>query len=750
MSLLAMSPAYGTELPGAEPIDAAVQARLNAARAAKPSAYQPRTRHLDEAGDALFTNRLILEASPYLLQHAHNPVNWFAWGDEAFEVARRTGRPVLLSIGYSTCHWCHVMEEESFENLAIGDFLNRHYVAIKVDREERPDLDAVYMAAVQQLTGRGGWPMTTWLTPDREVFYGGTYFPPRRAPGQQRPGFLELLQHLAQLYREQPEVIASQVDKVVASVRAALTPAPSEEASLDSALATALERYREQYDPVNGGLARAPKFPSSLPVRLLLHRQALASDDELRSMATHTLDRMAAVGLFDHIAGGFHRYSTDSRWLVPHFEKMLYDNALLIPAYVEAWQLDGDPRMREVAQTTLGWLDREMSQADGGFYSATDADSLGPDGEREEGLFFTWTPAELREALGAEAAGRFAARYGVTTDGNFEGRTILHLATDPATLAKQSPLDEPAIVQELEASRSRLYAVRSARPAPLRDDKVLTSWNGLAISAFARAGFAFDDPALVARATRCGEFVWSRLRIDEQLLHAFAEGRAYGVAFLDDYAFVVAGYLDLFLATWDVRWLERAQALQRVLDSTFADEKGGGYFFTPDEHETLLVREKPLYDGAEPSGNAASLMNLLRLHTLTGRQDYRDRADALARAASATLRRAPTSGAEMLRAAAFDGAPKREIVVVGPAALRDPFEEVLRASFSPQRLVLTGDQAAIEQLTQAIPWAKGKRTRSGRVTAYVCQDRVCQLPTSDLDTFRQQLTSDPLTSGDDS
>ncbi len=738
-------PAFGasTALPQAPEIGPALKQRLFKALTAKRPGYVPRTRHLQPDRGPKYTNRLILESSPYLQQHAHNPVNWYPWGEEAFRDAKRLGRPILLSIGYSTCHWCHVMEEESFEDLEIAAYLNAHYIPIKVDREERPDLDAIYMKAVQMITGRGGWPMTTWLTPEAEPFYGGTYFPARDGDRGSRTGFLSLLKQLSAAYRQDPAKVAASAKQVAARIKKSMKPAPGDTMPTSVSLKTAGLSYKGSFDPRFGGNRRAPKFPSSFPVRFLLREHRRTGNPEYLSMATFTLSKMAAGGMYDQIGGGFHRYSTDARWLVPHFEKMLYDNALLVLAYVEAYQATGSKEFAEVAAETLRYVAREMTSPGGGFYSATDADSPTPDGHREEGWFFTWTPDELKEILGDDEAGLVMERYGVTAAGNFEGRSIFHgpRSLDGLAARRKQPVSELSV--RLNRSRDRLYEARLERPGPLLDDKVLAAWNGLMISAMARGGFALDMPEHVDRAGRAADFVLKNLRRDGRLKRSYRGGELRYEAYLDDYAFLIAGLLDLYEVTSELRWMQEAIALQAELDEHYVDEASGGYFMTRSGHVALLAREKPSYDGAEPSGNSVAAMNLVRLGEFTGIDRYRAAADDLFRAFSAGLTRTPTALSRMLLALDYRLDAAQEIVIVTPSSRdeAEPFLAVLRRTFLPNQILAVVPEQNISTHSKLVPLLSGKVARRKMPTAYVCEKGVCKLPTTDVATFEKQLAT---------
>jgi uncharacterized protein YyaL (SSP411 family) len=713
---------------------------LRAALAAKGAAYRPRTHHLNPDGSPTYTNRLILEASPYLLQHAHNPVNWYAWGDEAFARAKREGKPIFLSVGYSTCHWCHVMEAESFEDEEIARYLNEHYVAIKVDREQRPDIDAVYMSAVQSLTGSGGWPMSVWLTPDRSPFFGGTYFPPRDGVRGARRGFLTLLTELADTYRADPGRVATEAGKLAATVRqelagpaAAPMASAGAEAAPDAAviriLPVLVQQLKRAFDATNGGLQGAPKFPSSLPIRLLLRYHRRTADAEALRMATVTLEKMAGGGMNDQIGGGFHRYSTDARWLIPHFEKMLYDNALLAVAYLEAHQVTGRADFARVARETLDYVLSEMTAPSGGFYSATDADSEGV-----EGKFFVWSEPEIRAVLGrGPIADRFIRYYGVTPGGNFEGRNIL--AVPKPDEKERTALAEP---------RARLYAARARRVPPARDDKILAGWNGLTISALAFGGRVLGEPRYTSAAARAAEFILGKMRPGGALSRSFEGGRPGPPGFLEDHAFLAAGLFDLYEASFDPRWLREALALCTETEKLFADPALGGWFATSAKHETLLAREKPSDDGATPSGTSVAILNALRAATFTGDDHWRAIADRAFGSLRDQLAGRPFGLAEALLALDFRTDMAREVAIVwpkqsGPAAAA-PLLDVVRRTFLPNKVLAgTAEGEGLSALVPLAPFVAEKRALGGRSTAYVCERGRCELPTADPIVLARQL-----------
>jgi uncharacterized protein YyaL (SSP411 family) len=711
--------------PGAAPFSAPLQAQIEAALARGANGEVPRTRHRDGSVPH-FTNRLILETSPYLRQHAHNPVNWYAWSDDAFDEARRRGTPIFLSIGYSTCHWCHVMEEESFEDLEIACFLNESYVAIKVDREERPDVDAVYMTAVQALRGQGGWPMSVWLDVERRPFFAGTYFPARDGDRGTGNGFLSILRELDAIHRADPERVADAAQSITAAVRSAMSGAPSGETLPGAAVLDAAARsYEGAYDAVNGGVRGAPKFPSSFPVRLLLRQHRRTGDAAPLAMAEHTLEMMAAGGMHDQLGGGFHRYSTDERWHIPHFEKMLYDNALLALAYAEAWQVTKRRDFARVLRTTLDYVMREMTAPDGGFFSATDADSEG-----EEGIFFAWQYDEIRRLLGGQADA-FIRFYGVTRHGNFEHRNVLFV-----------PHPDEGEWESLAGAREILRTARAARPHPLRDDKILTSWNGLMISALAVGGRVLAEPRYVAAAARAADFVMATLGADGRLQRSWKDGQTSGPGFLEDDAFFVAALVDLYEASFAQRRLAQALLHAEQTEDLFADGERGGWFRTARDHQKLIAREKPNQDGAEPAGGSVALLNVLRLHAITGDDRWRRIAERALRAHAPTLNEHPAALHEMLLALDYFIDSPPQIVLIWadgqlvPAAFTDP----LRRTFMPNRALLGASEGTeLDALARLAPIAADKTALSGLTTAYVCEHGACRLPTTEPAEMEAQL-----------
>ncbi len=742
----AAEPSAGAEsdpdVPGVAFVDEALQDGLDRLLASQGPGYVPRTHHLNDDGSPRFTNRLIRESSPYLLQHAHNPVNWYAWSDEAFERAKRQNKPIFLSVGYSTCHWCHVMERESFEDEEIAAYLNRHFIAIKVDREERPDIDSVYMMAVTILTGRGGWPMTVIMTPDKEPFFGGTYFPPRKGFRGSRAGLIDILADMLSLYTNEPTQVVARAQELSQGVEQAAAIQPGPGVPSDKVIAVAAQNLGRMFDPVDGGFGGAPKFPQPSRLSLLLRYARRTGDAGATAMVATTLDKMAEGGIYDQVGGGFHRYSTDAQWLVPHFEKMLYDNAQLAAVYLEAWQHTGDSSYQRVAREILDYVAREMTSPEGGFYSATDADSPTPSGHDEEGWFFTWTPDELERLLGAGDAAVVSSAFGVTKRGNFEGRNILHRVKADQALASELGLTPKRVAVVIRSARSILYDARASRPPPIRDEKIIAAWNGMMGAAFAKAGWMLAEPRYVDVAARAARFVLERMRAEDgALVRTYREGNKGSASFLDDYAFMVAACLDLYEATGDAAWIKRAVELQSDQDLRYLDEQNGGYYLTAANGEVLLVREKPVYDRAVPSGNSVAANNLLRLHDFTGDPKWRRRAERLFASLAFQVTRSPTGFPLLLVALDRYYDTALEVALIAPASREEAssLNERLRKAFVPNKVftVLTDTEASQQEAT--IPWLEAKRAMGGKSTAYVCERGRCDLPTSKPQVFQKQI-----------
>ena len=715
--------------------------------------------------NTLMPNRLALEPSPYLLQHANNPVDWFPWGEEAFTRARDEGRPIFLSIGYSTCHWCHVMEHESFESDEIAQVLNTHFVPIKVDREERPDIDRVYMAFVQATTGSGGWPMSVWLTPDLKPFYGGTYFPPSAQWG--RPGFVEILTEIARNWRESRDRLVSSADGVIERLRdaqASRRDGSGGQIPDHDLLVAGVREYARTFDRHAGGFGDAPKFPRPGELLFLLREHARTGDVEARQMVLETLRAMATGGMRDHVGGGFHRYSVDAAWRVPHFEKMLYDQAQLTLACLEAAQAAGDPSFAAVADDTLAYVRRDLSHADGGFFSAEDADSVPPehagrsDAVKTEGAFYVWSQSEIEHLFGDDAeVVRF--RYGIEPAGNaphdphgeFTNLNLLYVARGVEDVARLSGRSVEAVTAVLDGARGRLFEARCARPRPHLDDKVLAGWNGLMIAAFARAARVtpLDEPRSAAAqktATRAARFLRDRLWDADRrvLLRRFRDGRADIDAYSEDYACVVWGLLELFQAGGDPMWLDWARELQATQNRLFWDEEGGGWFSTTGDDPTVLLRLKEEYDGAEPSAGSVAVWNLLTLAHLSGGDEARAHGDRVER----TLRRVAPSAqvarvVPMMMAAASTyrrGVAQVIIVGVRDATATAALHRVFTACFLPGAVSLVVEPGAHQTaLAERLPWVGAMEMRDGMPTAYLCRDFACQAPVTDPEEFRAQL-----------
>jgi uncharacterized protein YyaL (SSP411 family) len=730
------------QLPGAAAFPETLRNNILAELSSRDENYEPRTQHLQADGSATYTNRLVLESSPYLKQHAHNPVNWYPWGDEAFAAAKEQNKPVLLSVGYSTCHWCHVMEDESFDNVEIATYLNRNYIAIKVDREERPDIDSIYMAAVQALTGRGGWPMTVWLTQDGQPFFGGSYFPPYDGDRGVSEGFLTLLTSLRGVFDERRDDVDAASGKLAQAVRSRMVPPSGDLVPDESVFSQAFESFKNSYDPLNGGLKRAQKFPSHLPIRFLLRYYQLSDDDEALNMARKTLRTMAAGGIYDHVGGGFHRYSTDTIWRVPHFEKMIYDNALLAMAYLEAYQLSGDPEFERVCRELLRYAERDMSAPSGAFYTASDADSMTPSGHREEGWFYTWSRREIERVLDEPDLAIVNAYFDITDAGDLDGRNILYASRSMEGLAAELELSQKEVNEAIGNATEKLYRERAKRPPPFRDRKILAAWNGLMISAFARAALDLGDDDYLLRATRAAQFVLDNMLVNDRLLRIHVDGKASGNAFADDYAFLIQALLDLYEASGDIDWFSLAVRLDQTMSAEFEDHSDGGFFLSSTQSEELLAREKSGYDGSVPSANSIAIMNLLRLYEFTSNDEYRERAQKALTFFGLVLARSPAALPEMLQALDYyhDDAKEIVIVTVDNRLDAEPFLRQLGRTYLPNHVLIVVQQGEeLDRHVPFIPLLEGKRALQGKTTAYVCEQGICDLPTSDPVKFAAQI-----------
>jgi len=678
------------------------------------------------------TNRLIHETSPYLLQHAHNPVDWYPWGDEAFQKAKSENRPILLSIGYSACHWCHVMERESFENETIAALMNDLFVNIKVDREERPDLDEIYMNAVQMLTGRGGWPMTVFLTPEGKPFYGGTYYPPEDRYGV--PGLPKILQGVANAYRDKPQDVERSVEQILAGLQRMSRSAESQQLFSSDIIAQSAQQLAQAYDAEHGGLGKAPKFPNVGAYELFLRHYHKSKSDRFLGMVTHTLTEMACGGIYDHLGGGFHRYSVDNKWLVPHFEKMLYDNSQLVRVYAAVYCLTRQPLFKHVVDETMSYLLREMLHSEGGFYSTQDADSEG-----EEGRFFVWTVEEISRILGSDSSEIFCRMYDVTEQGNFEGQNILHPILNVEQGSKLFRRDPQEVESLVSDAKAKLFYEREKRIKPFRDEKILTSWNGLMLSGLAAAIKISSLPPYLEAAKRTVDFLFTRMFRDGYLLHSYKSGVSKILGYLDDYAFLAAGLLDLFEATLDRVNLDRALELTEVMIREFWDENDGGFFYTGQSHERLVAQSKPVFDASIPSGNAVATHVLLRIYHYTGNDDYLKRAEKILRSYYDTMENQPFGFAHMLAALDFYLDKPREIVLVGDK--KDPHTvELLKAIHSVylpnMTLQLVSPENSLEQIS---PLLAGKKAIAGKPTVYVCHNFTCSRPVANWDELKRLL-----------
>jgi len=684
--------------------------------------------------DKKYANHLKGQQSPYLLQHADNPVDWYPWGEEALQKAKKENRPIFLSIGYSTCHWCHIMEHESFENPAIAEVMNQNFVCIKVDREERPDLDNIYMQSVMALTGSGGWPLSVFLTPEGKPFYGGTYFPPEDKYG--RPGFKSLLLTIAQAWESKQEEISKATGELQNYLDSQLAKVRAGEIS-DTLLKSAFQALASNYDSTYGGFGSAPKFPMSHNLSFLLTYWYRSDRTQALEMVEKTLQRVARGGINDHLGGGFHRYSTDPYWLVPHFEKMLYDQAILSRTYLEAYQVTKNEFYAQVAKEIFDYVLRDMTHSQGGFYSAEDADSEG-----KEGKFYVWQPKEIKQILGEKDGELFCQIFDVADTGNFEGENILHLQKSWELLSKIHGLSSEELQKFIQESKKKLFEGREKRIRPHRDDKILADWNGLMIASLAYGYTVLGDKQYLKAAEQSANFILNNLQKHGRLLKHYRIKAAEIPGYLDDYAFFIHGLIELYQASFDPRWLKEALRLTGDMLSLFWDKDKGGFFFAGQDSEKLISKTKEIYDGAFPSGNSMAVYDLLRLGKLTMRPEYIDRAAQALKSFAGTIAENPSAYCQMLIALDFYLGPTKEIVVAGKKESLDTktLLQSINRHYLPRKVVLfNSDDSQGGEVQKLVPFLKNMTAQDGHATAYVCENFVCQLPTKDQAKLEELL-----------
>jgi uncharacterized protein YyaL (SSP411 family) len=683
-----------------------------------------------------YTNRLIYETSPYLLQHAHNPVDWFPWGKEAFERAKKEDKPVFLSIGYSTCHWCHVMERESFENEQIAEIMNEYFVNIKVDREHRPDVDGIYMNAVQMMTGLGGWPLSVFLTPEGKPFFGGTYFPPKDVYG--RPGFERVLLSIADAWKNRRQELIDSSHKI-SDVLASLTGPTKKETLSSDMLKAGFDYFKAAFDSVNGGFGPAPKFPQPTNLSMLLSYWYRTNDTQALQMVEKTLDAMSKGGIYDHIGGGFHRYATNKKWLIPHFEKMHYDQALLSKVYMQAYQVTGKQNYAVTAREVFDYVLRDMTDPEGGFYSAEDADSEG-----KEGVFYVWEQKEIDAILDKDEAEIFSAYYGVTEKGNFEEeKTILNITSSTAQLEEKFNKDHTEITNILSKAHSKIFSERAKRIRPHRDDKIITAWNGLMISSMAYGGAVLREEKYIRAAERAAEFILDSLHKKDRLMRDYRQNQAVELAFLDDYAFTIMGFLDLYEASFETKWLIDAKMLAVEMIKLFTDNEQGGFFLTGKDSEKLITRIKPSTDGVIPSGNSAASFALLKLGKLTMNQYFTEQGGKVLESFSQQLKQPSGYCSEMLSALNFWLGPSQEIVIASDTNAADTQQmlKLIRSKFLPNAVLLLHPQENAESgIDKTIPFIQNLTAIEGKATAYVCENYACNQPANKLDDLDKLLS----------
>ncbi len=674
------------------------------------------------------TNRLINESSPYLLQHAYNPVDWYPWGDEAFDAARAADRPVLVSIGYSACHWCHVMEHESFEDEKIAAIMNEHFINIKVDMEERPDVDQIYMNFVQLTTGRGGWPMNVFLTPDKRPFFGGTYFPP--VSRYNMPAWPQILMSIADAYRNKRDELEHSANEIVGELRRlTVSEMPAGDLSTDL-LDSAFNSYMRTFDAVNGGFGGAPKFPPAMSLDFLLRYHHRTGNDIALQMVRYTCDKMARGGIYDQIGGGFHRYAVDSIWLVPHFEKMLYDNAQLVRVYLHLFQITQEEFYRRIAVETLEYILREMTDDSGGFYSTQDADSEGV-----EGKFFVWTPDEVAEILGEEEGAIFNTYFDITQHGNFEERNIPNVKREASAVTENLEISEDRLADVIERGRKKLFEFREKRIKPGRDEKVLTAWNGLMLAAFADAAGVLESDRYLEAAKRNADFILAELQKDGRLLRTWKDGKAKLNGYIEDYTNFADGLLRLFEVSGEAKYFEEARRLADTMIGEFWDQENGGFYFTSNDHEELIVRNKDYFDNATPSGNSVGADVLLRLARFSGDERYERFAVTILKLAASKIKQYPQGFGRALAATEFYLADKKEIVILGPKG--NELAREVSSRYMPDTVTVLSDGITTPVID--VPLLKDRKMLEGKATAYVCRNFLCERPTTEIGEMKELL-----------
>lgn len=688
-------------------------------------------------------NHLMNEKSPYLLQHVHNPVDWYPWSENAFLKAKNENKPIFLSIGYSTCHWCHVMAHESFEDHEIGRLMNDTFVSIKVDREERPDLDNIYMTVCQMMTGSGGWPLTIIMTPDKRPFFAGTYFP--KESKYRRTGLKDLILNVKELWNTKPEEISNSANTIIDALQKVSETSPSDEINPDI-LDEAYESLSDNFDEVYGGFGTAPKFPTAHNLLFLLRYWKRSGNERALNIVEETLDSMRNGGVYDHIGFGFHRYSVDQEWLVPHFEKMLYDQAMIAVAYIETFQATGNKKYKKTAEEIFEYVLRDMKSEDGGFYSAEDADSEGV-----EGKFYVWSKNEIFEVLGEEDANFASKIFGVTDEGNFSeettgektGTNILHLTNSLDDMAEIFSISKEKLEERIDKVRKKVFIAREKRIRPHKDDKILTDWNGLMIAALAKGAQAFEDKNYLKAALDAAEFILNNMYKDNRLLHRFRENEAAIEGNLDDYAFLIHGFLELYESSFKPKYLKTALSLNNTLMDHFWDEKNGGFYFTPDFGEEILVRKKEIYDSAIPSGNSIQMLNLLRLSKITEDEALKKTTIQLEKAFSEQISKTPYGYTQFMVALDFKFGPYYEVVIAGNKEAKDTeiILNSIRGHFIPNKTLVLRTSSDDHEMIEMIPSLEFKKMENNKATAYICSEGTCKYPTNDLNAILDILNN---------